>query len=448
MKLDHQGASRRQFLQRSAALGAVIGSGGLLAACGGDDDDDSSGSGKLTVQGGAMTFLTGPLFEDDLKVSSELAASFRSKPQVDVKVELMDWANMIPQLTTAYASPNPPALMHASDSFMARLAAQGAFRDLNDVVDAADFKEVRDAIPQSYWDAVTLDDKIFGIPWLTQSYSVLYVNLDLIEKAGIKGFDSSYESMREAAKELTAGNVWGYSIPTTFADYAYQELSNYIFNAGTQFVAEDGVEGAIDTADVIEAMELLRQMHVVDKSTPPPGQYDRLSREALFRAGRIAILHDGGNANTITGLANGEEPKFEYGLFLLPPGPAGQTTNMGYETLHIAAKTDKPGDAWAYIKYLMSVDTLTDYLRKEATHIPTREDMSATDIYPDEPLYAATLEFASEFAPKGQTLRAAPKTIEALRVFNENFERLVAGRVSAEEMVKTANQEITDLRAV
>jgi ABC-type glycerol-3-phosphate transport system substrate-binding protein len=447
MRLSQQGASRREFLQRSAALGAVMGSGGLLAACGGDDDD-SGGGGQLKVEGGTITFLTGPLFERDLQVSREMARAFRSKPQIDVKVELLDWANMIPQLTTAYASPKPPALMHASDAFMARLAAQGAFRDLNDVVEADDFKSVREAIPQPYWDAVTLDGKIFGIPWLTQTYSVLYVNLDLLNKAGIKGFDESYETMREAAKELTAGNVWGYSIPTTFADYAYQELSNYIFNAGTQFVAEDGTQGAIDTPEVVEAMELLRQMHVVDKSTPPPGQYDRLSREALFRAGRIAILHDGGNANTITGLANGKKLDFEHGLFLLPRGPKAQTTNMGYETLHIAAKSDKPGDAWAYIKHLMSVDTLTEYLRQEATHIPTREDLSADAIYPRKPLYAATLEFAKEFAPKGQTLRAAPKTIEALRVFNENFERLVAGKLSAEDMVKTTNQEITDLRAV
>jgi ABC-type glycerol-3-phosphate transport system substrate-binding protein len=269
-----------------------------------------------------------------------------------------------------------------------------------------------------------------------------------MEKAGIKDFNSSYATMREAARELTGGNVYGYSIPTTFSEYGYQELSNYIFNAGTQFVAEDGEEGALDTPEVVEAMELLRQMHVEDKSTPTPGQYDRLGREALFRAGRIAILHDGGNANTITGLANGKELPFEHDLVLLPPGPKANTTNMGYETLHIAAKSDTPGSAWAYVKYLMSKRILTDYLRKEATHIPTRDDLSVEQIFPDEPLYAATRTFAAEFAPKGQTLRAAPKTIDALRVFNENFERLVAGNLGAEEMVKSTNEEITALRSV
>jgi ABC-type glycerol-3-phosphate transport system substrate-binding protein len=434
--------SRRRFLQRSAAAGVLLGSGGFLAACGGGS------SGSDTLKGGTITYLYGPLIDNDLAFQRQLASGFKSKPPVKVNISLLDWSNETTQLTTAYAGPHPPDLLHAGDAFMAFFAGQGAFHDVTDLVNAPDFRPIKDAIPQPYWDALTYKGKTFGVPWLTQPYSVLYVNLDLMKKAGISDFSSSYDAMRQAAKELTGGKVYGYSVPTSFPDYAHQELTNYIFNAGTQYVAPDGVTGALDTPEVVEAMELLRQMHVVDKSTPRPGEYDRLGREALFRAGRLAILHDGGNANTITGLVNGKSLPFEWGTFLLPPGPKAQTTLMGYESLHIAAKSSHVADTWAYVKYLMGQATIKKYLEKEATHMPTQTNISVGSVYPATEKYAAVRRFWEVFRPKGQTLRAAPKTGEALRVFNLNFEKLVSGAMGSEQMVKETNQQITKLAAV
>src|SRR5215216_3260171 len=313
------GSTRRQFLRSSAATGLVLASGGTLAACGGDDDEPAPGA---AVKGGTVRFLTGPLAADDLEIQRGYAADFKAgQPKIDVKVSLFDWGSMVPQLTTAYAGDRPPDLLHMSDSFWAKLASQGAFLDVTDYVNGDDYAPTREAVPQRYWDALTYQDKIWGIPWLTGVYSAIYVNKDLMAKAGVDDWSSSYEAMREAARATTTGKNYGYAVATTFTDFAYQELMNYVFNAGADFLDEEGTHGALDTPDAAAAMEFLRTLHTEDEVTPAPGQYDRAGQEALFRAGRVAMYHSGGNAALITGSAEGKTLPFEWEVYPVPPGP-------------------------------------------------------------------------------------------------------------------------------
>src|SRR5262249_38654488 len=159
-------------------------------------------------------------------------------------------------------------------------------------------------------------------------------------------------------KATTSGKTYGYAVATTFTDFAYQELMNYVFNAGADFLDESGTKSALNTPEAVAAMDLLRTLHVEDKSTPPPGQYDRAGQEALFRAGRIAIYHSGGNAALITDSADGKKLDFEWDVYPVPPGPKGNYVVVGLESLHIAARSKHPAEAFEYVKYLTSADKI------------------------------------------------------------------------------------------
>ena len=435
---------RRQFLLRGAAAGLALGSGGLLAACGGDEADPAAPAARL--EGGTIKFLTGPLTTDDLKIQRGYAREFtRREPKVQVEVSLFDWGSMVPQLTTAYAGPKPPDLLHMSDSFWAKLASQGAFLDLTELVRAEDFAATREAVPQRYWDALTYQDKLYGIPWLTGVYSCIYVNKDLMRKAGVSDWSSSYEALREAARATTSGDTYGYAIATTFTDFAYQELMNYVFNAGADFLTEDGSRGALDTPEAAEAMEFLRVLHVEDKSTPKPGQYDRAGQEALFRAGRVAMYHSGGNAALITGAVDGKTLPFEWDVYAVPPGPKGNFVVVGLESLHIAARSKHPDEAFAYAHYLTGPEKVIEYDRLlDGVLQPCREDVKDR-IYPSSEKFEIPQKLMDEFHPKGRAVRGVPKMIDALRVFTTEFERMVRGQGDGASMVREANAKIDEL---
>jgi multiple sugar transport system substrate-binding protein len=433
--------SRREFLRSSAVTGIALSSGGLLAACG-----DSSPVAAPSLQGGLVRFLTGPLTSDDLKLQRGYAATFeRTQPKIDVKVSLFDWGSMIPQLTTAYAGNKPPDLLHMSDSFWAKLASQGAFLDVTDMVDGKGFAATRKAVPQRYWDALTYQDKIWGIPWLTGVYSCLYVNKDLMREAGVSDWSSSYDAMRSAAKATTSGKTYGYAIATSFTDFAYQELMNYVFNAGADFLDEEGTAGAFDTPECGEAMELLRAMHVDDRSTPRPGEYDRAGQEALFRAGRVAMYHSGGNAALITGAVDGKTLPFEWDVYAVPPGPKGNYVVVGLESLHIASRSKKPQEAFEYAKYLTGADQVISYDRAlDGVLQPCRQDVK-TRVYPDSPKFRVPQKLMDEFHPKGRAVRGVPRMIDALRVFTTEFEAMVRSGKDGATMARETNEKIDAL---
>lgn len=437
--------TRRQFLRGSAATGFAVASGGLLAACGGE-----SGGSKAAaaLKGGTITFMTGPLAGDDLQIQRRYARQFHARqPKIDVKVSLFDWGSMIPQLTTAYAGPKPPDLLHMSDSFWAKLASKGAFLDVTDMVGGDDYAATRKQVPQRYWDALTYEDRIWGIPWLTGVYSCIYVNKDLMRKAGVSDYGSSYDAMRAAAKATRKGDVYGYAVATTFTDFAYQELMNYVFNAGADFLDAGGTHGALDTPDAAAAMEFLRTLHVVDKVTPPPGQYDRAGQEALFRAGRIALYHSGGNAALITGSADGKKLPFEWDVIPVPPGPKGNYVVVGLESLHIAARSKHPREAFEYAKYLTGPDKVVQYDRLlDGVIQPCRQDVKDR-VYPDTPKYRIPQKLLDQFHPKGRAVRGVPNMIDALRIFTNEFEGMVRGQMDGATMVREANAKIDALAA-
>jgi multiple sugar transport system substrate-binding protein len=434
--------TRRQFLHRSAAAGLALATGGGLVACG---DDSAEPKPAAALKGGTVRFLTGPLGGDDLQIQRGYAAEFRSRqPKVDVKVSLFDWGSMIPQLTTAYAGDRPPDLLHMSDSFWAKLASQGAFLDVTDFVNDPGYASTRKAVPQRYWDALTYQDKIWGIPWLTGVYSAIYVNKDLMAKAGVDDWSSSYDAMSAAAKATTKGNTYGYAVATTFTDFAYQELMNYVFNAGADFLDEAGTKSALDTPEAAEAMEFLRRLHVEDKVTPRPGQYDRAGQEALFRAGRIAMYHSGGNAALITG---GKTLPFEWDVYAVPPGPNGNFVVVGLESLHIASRSKLAPEAFEYVKYLTTPDKIIAYDRSlDGVLQPCRQDV-VDRIYPRTKAFAVPQKLMEEFHPKGRAVRGVPKMIDALRVFTTEFEKMVRGGSDGATMVRETNAKIDALAA-
>jgi multiple sugar transport system substrate-binding protein len=434
-------STRRQFLRSSTAVGLAAASGGVLAACGGDDAAPGA-----DAMGGKIRFLTGPLTTDDLKIQRGYAREFKAdQPKIDVEVSLFDWGSMVPQLTTAYAGPKPPDLLHMSDSFWAKLASQGAFLDLTDYVNSQEFAATREAVPQRYWDALTYQDKIWGVPWLTGVYSCIYVNKDLMAEAGVQDWSSSYDAMREAALATTDGRTFGYAVATTFTDFAYQELMNYVFNAGADFLDEEGANGALDTPECAEAMEFLRTLHVVDKSTPAPGQYDRAGQEALFRAGRVAMYHSGGNAALITGSVEGKTLPFEWDVYPVPPGPKGKHVVVGLESFHVASRSERPAEAFEYVKYLTSPDRVIEYDRAlDGVLQPCRDDVKDR-IYPPTEKFAIPQKLMDEFHPHGRAVRGVPKMIDALRVFTSEFEAMVRGRTDGATMVRDANAKIDEL---
>ncbi len=440
-----EGTSRRDFLRAGAGGGLLLATSGFAVACGGDDPSPAAQGDEVA---GDIRFLKGPNWADDLKWQREAARAFTAEhPRIEVEPSLYDWASVETQLTTAFAGNEPPDIVYMADTLWPKFADVGALLDLSDYVDDPAFAEEKAKYPEGAWEAVTYEDKVFGVPLIQGVISVLYVNTDLMKQAGVTDPVSSYEALREAARATREGDVFGYAMATTHNDFSYQEWMNYVVNAGAGILAADGSAPGFDTPDNAAAFDLLRAIHADDKSAPPPGAYNREALKGLFQAGRVAIYHSDANEKIINGEAEGKPVKFDYEIHKLPAGPAGQFVFTVRGNLHIAAKTKSPDAAWEYVKFLTSPDRETAFIRALGGDLqPARADISRT-VYPAGAQFDWSRRLVTEFIPESRSVQAHPRMVDMIKAVQTEFERCIRGQQTGAEMVAAANARIGDLAA-
>ena len=369
----------------------------------------------------------------------------RGPPKISVEPNLYDWASVETQLTTAFASNAPPDIIYMADTLWPKFADAGALLDLTDYVNDKAFASEKAKYPEEAWQAVTYQDKIYGVPLIQGVISVVYVNTDLMKRAGVTEPVSSYEAMREAARAVRGGDVFGYAMATTHNDFSYQEWMNYVVNSGAAILGDDGRSPGFDTPENAEAFELLRAIHAQDRSAPPPGAYNREALKGLFQAGRVGIYHSDANDKIISGKAEGKPVKFAYEIHKLPPGPAGQFAFTVRGNLHVVAKSKSPDAAWEYVKHLSSGERETAFIRAQGGDLqPARADI-ADNVYPAGAEFDWSRRLVQDFIPESRSVQAHPRMVEMIKAVQGEFERCIRGQLSGAEMVAAANARIGDL---
>lgn len=434
--------SRRDLIQRGAALGfAATSAGTLLGACGGD----SQSAPKRAS--GVVTYLKNPTSADETALVNKVLPDFhRLQPNIKVVASAYDITAAETKLTTAFASNSPPDVTQMADTLWPKFAAAGALADLTDRVKDPSYASEYAKYPKEAWEKVTFNGKIYGIPFVQDGISWLWANLDLMKKAGVTDWSSSYEAMREAAKRTRKGNVYGYGMTTTMPGYAYQSWINYIYNAGGALVNKEMNGSGLDKPEVAQAFDYLRTLHHEDKVTPPPGAYDFPQLAALFHAGRLAILHLDAEVDYVTGRFNKKPIGFELEPFKLPAGPGGQVLPAYRGTLHISARSDNPEAAWEWVKYASSARGATRLIRLfGGDQNPVRTDIADAIYPPDEPRFKLQRRLAAEEAKGVRVFDPHPRTLDMIQAVQAEFEKLIRGNQTGAGLVRAASAQIDQM---
>lgn len=428
--------SRRQALTRASALGVSLTSfGALVAACGGGSGGASgaqAASGPLT---GQISMLKGPHAATEDQIEQKIIAGFvKDHPELKVKFSTYDWAQMNPQLNTAFSSGSPPDIVYLTDATYPFYAAQGALEDMTAYVKAADYKSEHDALEPFAWDLATYQDKVWGVPALGAVYLVI-VNTDLVGKTGVTDWSTSYAKMREAAIKATHGDVYGFSVRTAVNDFAYWDWFPYMHNAGADVLDAAKTGPGLQNPDSAAAMQFLIDLHQKDKVTPPVGAVDWQGQKDLFKAGRIAIHHD--DSTLITELRQ-KDPGFKWDIAMVPPGPKKQTVmgNFGFLCISKASKNKRA--AWEYIKYWTSAPVVSSF-SKQTTLQVVRKDIDIDQLWSDDPVMA---RIQKEFVPKVQGIQTDPKLQQVLTSFWPSIESAYRGKYDGTQALDAAGKAI------
>jgi ABC-type glycerol-3-phosphate transport system substrate-binding protein len=428
--------SRREIIRLAAMSGAAIAIPAALSACGGSS---GGGSSATTAEKVSIRYIKGPFSDTDAALNQSLSKQFAAvSRRVSVKTQQYDWAQADTQMTTLFAGDSPPDVDYLTTTSYPQFADAGALADLSSLVQEPDFKSTYAAIPQTLWELARYDGKVWGVPYVGGGFPVL-VNLDLLEAAGAGNWAGSYAAMRAAAHACTKGKVYGFAMATSYRDYSFQDWMPYIRDAGTDVLNADGTRSAINTPDAVAGWQTLRDIYVTDKSAPAPGSYDFDGLRALFKSGRLAILHE--QTDFALALAQ-DDPGFRWAVALPPPGPHGRSMLEDFGLLTIAAKSSNQAAAWDFVKYLSSPEAVASYVPKVGL-FPARTDVTAK-AFAGNP----TAKFIqNELMPKGRGEQINPKYTGCLQAASDQFEAMVTGKQSAAGALEQAAKNIDDLLA-
>ena len=314
----------------------------LAAACGGSSGGSSGGVAKVVMWHG----FTGP---EGRALKAEVASFNASHP--DIHVTLQNYGNTdyaLRKVLTAIRAGDPPDISYLYGSWAANIAQAPKTVDLAPLTSQADVKW------DDFWpaerQAVTVGDKIIGVPALVDNLSLVY-NKKLFDQAGVPypTADWTWDDFRAAAKKLTdpSKKQFGWAYVADGGEDTVWRFDAMLWQAGGDILNSDNTKAEFNSPAGVKAATLLQQMTTVDHSVYLDSGNQNYAN--LFNSGKIAMLYTGPwDLSSF--------PDVDYGIQILP-GDQSHATISGPDQWVMFDNGDQRREAaWTFLTWLTSAE--------------------------------------------------------------------------------------------
>jgi len=380
----------------------------------------------------------------------EAVAEFdRNHPNIKVKYETVPWSNALNQFIREAGVGGGPDVLQLAFVWTRDLAKAGTLVKLNPLIE-------KYPLPHGIEDFVAVElgklgDGIYGIPWTTDTFAMIY-RKDLFKKAGITSFpDDSWSHFKEIAKKLTRDlngdgviDQYGFEFPAGGGPTGgmWFLVNYFIWSNGYTFMkqASNGTwELGVDSAGIVEAMRY----------------FNSFFKENISPRSIIAI-NSWGDPELIYGLAKGDfaigfmppasfraamkaNPKAPLYSAQVPAGRVTRKTHLGGRALAINKNTRHLKEAWELLKWMCSEHVFETYYRQQ---------FSAQKTLLKKISYGLEYEGYVKLIPQAQTFYTyiiSPVRVQTMwSLTNREFSAVYSGQKSIEKASKDLIKEIKD----
>jgi len=309
------------------------------AACSGGS---SSGSGTSTIT------LWHGYTDAEAKAITSLAQKWNGEhPKQQVHLIFNGGNDGALQKTLAsFVSGKTPNIGYEYGSSITTLAQRHQTQDLTSLVNSTAGFNWNDFFPAER-QATTVNGKIYGVPALVDNLALVY-NKKLFDAKHIPypTANWTWDDFRNAARKLAdpAAKKYGWSFTNDGTEDTVWRYLALLWQAGGDLLSPDGHKSAFDSPAGLQAMQLLHDMAVTDKSVyldTGDQQYQQ-----LFNSGRIGMLWTGP-------WDLGSFDQVQYGVQFLP-GKVTHATISGPDNYMLFGAGGKKQPAWAFLQWLVS----------------------------------------------------------------------------------------------
>lgn len=395
---------------------------------------------SLAVSGGVFAQSEGVTLEFAQWWEPELpAGEFRAlmdefeaqNPGIAVELISGPYSSTRDQIIAGAATGTMADVVGLDGAWVNDLVQQGALASLSDAMSEAGYDDSELAAQ------VQLDGSTYMIPVVNFVYPV-FVNLDLMEQAGIESPPSTRTEFADAATALTdtANNVYGWVLPLSMEqpNGIQNDVMSWVWASGGSMLSE-GQPNLVGNDDVRSAMEFIKSLY--DAGVIAPGAFSMREQDKVeeFTNGRVGMMID---SLAHINLIRDRNPELRFAITALPAvegytGPRG----LPYASwgIGVAESSEHPAEAWKLVDFLMSAETNAQ-LSSIANAFPGNVNATPDFVASDE-LFADAFEvfqsgtLANEFV-------GLPVAENLMRQFNEPFQLYLEGDLSLDEILTEA----------
>ncbi|MBW4627765.1 MAG: extracellular solute-binding protein [Brasilonema octagenarum HA4186-MV1] len=394
-------------------------------------------SGIANVQ--FWTMQLQPQFTDYFK---SLITSFESKnPGIKVSWVDVPWTAMQSKILTAVSGKTPPDVVNLNPDFASQLAGRNAWLDL----DAKVPKQVRSSYLPNIWQASTLNNKSFGIPWYLTTQLTIY-NTDLLKQAGINKAPATYAELAQAAQQIK-DKTGKYAFFVTFVPQDAAEVLESLVQMGVTLVDAEG-KAAFNSPQGKAAFQYwvdLYKKGLIPKETLTQGHRRAVD---LYQAGETAFLFSGGE---FLDNINKNAPSIAK-VSAIAPQVTGETGKKNVAVMNVVIPRDskQPDAALKFALFLTNDENQLSFA-KAANVLPSTTKSLADSYFKDAPANASTLDKArvmsAQELQKAEILTPVLKDIKLLqKAIYENLQAAMLGEKTVDKAVEDAAQEWNSTR--
>ena len=417
MLRHHSGTARGRAAAGAAALLATT---ALLASC------SSGAQGATTLDKDAdvtLTWWTGQA-DQAQTILTGLAEEFEQEhPNVTIEVSsgAPSTEDLLQKLSSSFAGGTYPDISYAFGSWASELADSGRTLDITEQVSdpAVGWEEFSGAARAT---AQPTGEATIGFPAVVDNISLIY-NKTVFDEAGVEypTADWTWDDFRTAARELTdpATSTYGYAYSVSGSEETTWQFWPHLWQNGGEILDESQTEATFDSAAGVEALTLLRDMAVEDKSVYLDQTDTKFGQ--IFASDQIGMITSGPWS-----LYDLQVAGTDYGVVPLPGTDDEHTTISGADLWVLFDHQDANREYWSY----EFTKWLTD----------PEQDVRWNVVYGNLPLRESEID-SPEF-------QAQVKEMPGLDVMAENSKNAtiprptVPGYVNLSEAIGTAISEV------
>ena len=423
--------TRRRFVLRGLAAAAAL---PLVA------------STPSRAQPGPLKITFGWPFANGAQGMEELAKRFsEERKTIEVEVQVIPQAQVIPRLTTAFTGGQAPDCMGMSDAWLAQFVKAGWLDNLETQVRASGLDS--QIVPASMAIARMVNNQAHYVGFIVEPYA-LYYNKRLFADAGVAAPPRDVDEFRNVALKLTdrAKNRFGYYV-LGGSGWQFQQWSTWMINHGgvgvnnTLYDAKGGC--VLAGPKHVEGLQKWLALYQQDKVSPPASATGTFQDQTnAFNANQLGMVMGWGAYLTTLPAGIGED---NVGVAMPPAGPAGQFFYYGGNGFAINAASKNKDACWEFIRYLLKPEHNARWNQQYGA-IPAVQSAWSAD-WLKAPKYQAPLEMLRRTSALVNNPRYLPGYGSfQIQFASEQIQKTLLGRQSAQEHAKVVADALNELR--